>query len=159
MGWDSECSFLSAIPLFLGHKINLEFGCSGWEPEYSILGKEQFFLLKALDFEQRVPNFGTEARASYIFLSSLSSFSHTHHPHPLPPFRRSKRQFSYHSWKCTPNRCVRRCGVRNWQGYLNLPCSPEGPDPKSMSSGEILQSSILSPINSESRTTGQIPTF
>jgi hypothetical protein len=75
MDWDSECSFLSAIPLFLGHKINLEFGCSGWEPEYSILGKEQFFLLKALDFEQRVPNFGTEARASYIFLSSLSSFS------------------------------------------------------------------------------------
>jgi hypothetical protein len=39
--------------------------------------KRTLLSLKALDFEQRVPNFGTEARASYIFLSSLSSFSHT----------------------------------------------------------------------------------
>jgi hypothetical protein len=86
MGWDSECSFLSAIPLFLGHKINLEFGCSGWEPEYSSVGKEPFFLLKPWtsnsEFQTLGPKPEPVTKFSLLFILILSHIIRT----PSLPF-------------------------------------------------------------------------
>jgi hypothetical protein len=77
MGWDSECSFLSAIPLFLGHKINLEFGCSGWEPEYSSVGKEQFFLLRPWTSNSEFQTLRRSPSQLHISLLFIFILSHT----------------------------------------------------------------------------------
>lgn len=77
MGWDSECSFLSAIPLFFGHKINSEFGCSGWEPEYSSLGKEQFCLLRPWTSNRELQTLGPKPEPVTYFSPLILILSYT----------------------------------------------------------------------------------
>lgn len=111
-----------------------------------------------MDFEPRVANFGTEARASHIFLSSYPySLIHIIRTPSLPFGGQSSN--SRIIVESVP-RTAAFVGATSGIGKATLArLVAMNAQIKAYVVGSMVQSSMLSPINSESQTTGRIQTF